>query len=832
MGRPSCGESDNHTQIHRLWRRKTIGGKNRLLFHETVSIGAFPLTRDTFTTRTKHQVMEYLSQECIPGDSLDKPHGDTKSPAAVGVESVYQANLETESPRAQSARGFPEFSELVLACRHHLLLTALLGASVSTALVVLAWCVAGALFEAESLVRIRQHQEGVFAQRTSRADDADFIRAQEELALSPQVLAAALADEQVNAVSGHVPTHDAIGWLRGLVSIDIQSGAEVMSISVRHNSPQVSQILCNAVTRAYLGETANRLTSDRKRRHEELELAAREAQDRLDELWSQLNGVASTVGSDNSQSLTIRDEIQLQTYRDYAQQSRAAQMRSNELASRLVEAQRQTPQAENSLNEDAELLLQDRPEVMAVRDLIAKLDVQIQQTREIVAHQDSPRLERLREDRRLAKEGLESLITEMRPSLRAQLREQNLIAAEGSVAQIEKQIELNESERAFLRSRMSEIDESIVRTDEKSGIQLEMSRRAVDRQTRLTDSLWQSLEELKISSQAKPRVTLFEYSKLPQQASHSRQLKAAAAAAGIGWMIVILGIGCLEWKSFRIRSISDVTAQSTRPVFPSKYAGSGLAGNRNASGAQEAAARLMLTNDRDQAIGSLMVTGVSASEPRHLVSLDLSRAFAAFRRKTLLIDCDTHAPTLSRSLAADHLPGLVQACADQSDAHKYIIPSSEEGLDFLPLGSAPGSGCWIDPQALKSLLNSLRGDYQAIVVNGPAVLSSAESLLLASHVDQTIFALFDGKTRWDELVQCEQATVQAGIALFGSILHRGNRVRRTKLRFDRQGTVHPTIDREENLRMGVAAMQQDLQQATAREAGSATRPKTNRELTS
>ncbi len=76
--------------------------------------------------------------------------------------------------------------------------------------------------------------------------------------LSPQVLAAALGKEHLQPLSAHIPTHDAVDWLRDLLRVDIQTGAEVMSISVLHPSPQVSQSLSIAVTRAYLDEVTKR----------------------------------------------------------------------------------------------------------------------------------------------------------------------------------------------------------------------------------------------------------------------------------------------------------------------------------------------------------------------------------------------------------------------------------------------------------------------------------------------------------------------------------------------------------------------------------------------
>ncbi len=413
---------------------------------------------------------------------------------------------------------------------------------------------------------------------------------------------------------------------------------------------------------------------------------------------------------------------------------------------------------------------------MAARERIAKIDSQIQQMREVAARDDSPRLKRLNEDREFLSANLDKLISNLRPQLREQSREQHRIKLESSLVQLQKQIELNQAEKEFLHSRMEEIDTTIVRTDEKNGVQLEMSRHAVDRQTRLADRLWQSLEEFKIESQSRPRVTLIELAQLPSHANHGRQLKAAAAAAGVGWLIAILGVGWFEWQGRRVRHRNDVKSHSARPVFGGNDVSARRANKEERAltvELSEAAARFMLPNKSGKTIPSLMVSSASADEPRHLVSLELARAFQSFRRRTLLIDCDTSGSYLSRQLGADQLPGLLQVCPDQMNSRQYVVPSCEEGLDFLPLGLGQGAEPWIDPQLLQSVLDSLGNDYDAIVVNGPAMMSSAESLLLASQVDQTLLAVFVGTSRWNQLAASEQIAVQAGIAVFGSVLHSG-----------------------------------------------------------
>ncbi len=149
---------------------------------------------DTVTTRTKRPVMEDPHAE----------HGlrsvQAESQGLGGISLARRSSNEGRTVQSRTRRGTPEFSELVLACRHRLVLLVFAGAVVSSALVALSWRLTDAPYEAESLVRVRQHQEVVFTPQTSRADDVAFVRAQEQLVRSPQVLAAALDDEQVRAL--------------------------------------------------------------------------------------------------------------------------------------------------------------------------------------------------------------------------------------------------------------------------------------------------------------------------------------------------------------------------------------------------------------------------------------------------------------------------------------------------------------------------------------------------------------------------------------------------------------------------------------------------------
>jgi len=707
--------------------------------------------------------------------------------------------------------------DLVFACRHQPIRALVVGLVLSAGLVWIAWLVTPARYRAEGLVRVRQQQDVIFSAQTSRSADTTFFYSQEQLVVSPQVLSAALEHEDIRALSDLIPRDEQVEWLRDQLQVEIESGSEVMSIAAVNQSPRLAYALANAVTQSYLGEVTNRMALDRERRKRELERAAKEADKRLDELWTELNTAAQTVGSDSSQSLTIRDELQLQAYRDYSRQLQAAQIRGNELEAQLASAMRR-----NSVNgpEDGpvtDMMIQNDPEVMAVKQRVQGAKSQIEQMRQIVADPNSPRLQRLMKDLEFYEADLQQVIETRSMALQEQLRNQTQSARENSLVELQQQIDRNRAEKEFLRQRMSEIDTGITRTEDKTGVQLDMWRHAIQRQTGLADSLWQSLQELKIESQSQPRVTLIELANVPSSADHSRRLKAAGAAGLMAWIMAVLGVGYVEWRDCRIRFSEDLTSRFALPVFGKDCPNGSGAVNRKriSSGPREAAAQMMLLDSSGDHIPSLMVGSAANGEPRHLVATELARSLCKFRRRTLLIDADTNGNRLSRALGVDKLPGLRQL-TPSSDVRHLIVPSEQEGLDFLSIGLRQEDENWVDPEVLRHVIDSLRDEYRAIVVCGPALLSSAESLLLASQVDVLLMAVQMGTSRWNQLAMSAQSAIQAGIGIGGCILQYSKRGRKLRLQPDRQGeTVAPSHDTsaEASLHAEIGAMKRELDQA-------------------
>lgn len=740
---------------------------------------------------------QHNALSCMSTPSNHLPTADQPSTAPSRDSRPLTGTTRTNTTRTPRSRGIPELSDLVLACRHHLMLTTVLSFTVAAGFAVFAWTMIDATYHADGLVRVREKQNVILSAQTSRSEDVAFFRTQAKLVQSPQVLAAALADEQVISLAQEIPDVEQVKWLAEQLQVETQSGSEVMSITINHPSPELAQALCNAVTKAYMAEINHRMLDDRSQRQQELQRAAMLADAQLDASWKKLNRIAEDVGSDNAHSLTLRDELQLQAYREQTRQLQAAELRGNQLRTQLADHQLHNQQRSIDDSQATESLIQKDPEIRAARNRLIQLNLQINQMQKIAADPDATRLVQLTDQREILGKELRTLVARSRAAVNQSFSARSRVAYEQSLSQIQQQIELNRSEKEYLRGQLAEINPVAMTESPKTAVPLDISRHDVEREQRLADSLWRTIQELKIESQSQPRVTLIEFAALPEHASHSKQIKGAAVSGMAGWMFVVMAIGFLEWRDCRIRHPDDVTQRTGFPVFgtasfsgpmasrgfsPKRSLASilGFASGQPSSGVREAATRIILRDQDNASTPTVMITSCVSSEPRHLVSIETALLLARFRRRVLLIDCDIDHSQLSYALGASKSVGMRQLPVGEitptfEAISQLLVATDDDHIDFLPAGPDAGDTSWIDPRSLRSTIAAMREVYDVIIVNGPSLMGSAESVLLANEVDASVFAVFINQSRFDQLSICEAIAFDAGVSVGGSILQRGKR---------------------------------------------------------
>jgi capsular exopolysaccharide synthesis family protein len=150
----------------------------------------------------------------------------------------------------------------------------------------------------------------------------------------------------------------------------------------------------------------------------------------------------------------------------------------------------------------------------------------------------------------------------------------------------------------------------------------------------------------------------------------------------------------------------------------------------------------------------LLFTSPGARDGKSTVAANYAVVTAFLQRSVLLIDADMRKPRLHELFELPGSPGLVDALNDRLElsevVHRYPALG---GLHVLTAGSPvrrPGDAS--ASAAMRTLLENACEQYEAVVVDAPAVHAAADASSLASHPGTAVVMVVDGAARRRPLV--------------------------------------------------------------------------------
>jgi polysaccharide biosynthesis transport protein len=176
----------------------------------------------------------------------------------------------------------------------------------------------------------------------------------------------------------------------------------------------------------------------------------------------------------------------------------------------------------------------------------------------------------------------------------------------------------------------------------------------------------------------------------------------------------------------------------------------------------------LLLSDRVDADHSLLMVSVSPEESAAICAVNLGISFAQAGRRTLIVDANFEAPSLH-----DHLDGMAGAgLSELLEGAKHIpyVASSEgDGLLFgLPAGSrtdrARGE---LASERFATYLGRWSRDFDEVLLIGPPLLTSSESLLLADRADEVLLVVGQTTTGLGQLLKAREMLQQINAKVVG-----------------------------------------------------------------
>jgi len=151
---------------------------------------------------------------------------------------------------------------------------------------------------------------------------------------------------------------------------------------------------------------------------------------------------------------------------------------------------------------------------------------------------------------------------------------------------------------------------------------------------------------------------------------------------------------------------------------------------------------------------TLLITSAQAHEGKTTLALSVARMRAAAQQKVVIVDADLRAPGVHPAFGLPRGPGLSEVLAGEATLDEVLRVDDQTGLAVVTAGRArPNPSDLIESEAMRALLDTLRGRFDLVVVDSPPVRAAADARLLASLTDTTLFVVRWGRTRREVALQ-------------------------------------------------------------------------------
>ena len=178
----------------------------------------------------------------------------------------------------------------------------------------------------------------------------------------------------------------------------------------------------------------------------------------------------------------------------------------------------------------------------------------------------------------------------------------------------------------------------------------------------------------------------------------------------------------------------------------------------------------------DKDLETLLITSTNASEGKSFVSSNLAISFAQADKSVLLVDCDLRKGRLHRVFGIPNTAGLSNLLtSDLRSLGKYVYATKIPNLDLITCGTYPPNPSeLLASQKNKRLIKILKNHYDIVIFDGAPVGGLADSVILASLVDETLVVVRDGYTVKNDLIFVKESLDKVGARIAGVVFNMVN----------------------------------------------------------
>lgn len=175
----------------------------------------------------------------------------------------------------------------------------------------------------------------------------------------------------------------------------------------------------------------------------------------------------------------------------------------------------------------------------------------------------------------------------------------------------------------------------------------------------------------------------------------------------------------------------------------------------------------------DTSLKVLQVTSAVKGEGKTTTAANLAISLALAGFRTLLVDADLRRPSLHRILGLkDVEAGLSDSLTNGKSWESAIQPIGTPNLSVLTAGSIPPNPAeLLSSKRMKAFIEEIKENFDMVILDSPPVISVADSAIIASRVDGTIFVSRSGFIPRHLCLQARSALDSINAKVVGCVLN-------------------------------------------------------------
>jgi capsular exopolysaccharide synthesis family protein len=680
------------------------------------------------------------------------PAGSPAGHALTAEEFAAGAELPHER---EPAGGLPVAAVLGAWWRRWLL-AATVGLTLAAVAAPAGWWLSPVKYNVFTLLRVASSEPRVLPSERGVPDANDLFRqTQVALVLSRPVIQATLRQEKVAGLGVVAREEDAAAWLEKKLTAAFIEGTEILRIAIIGEEHEELSKLIAAIQETYLQEAIKAEQTQRLGRLDEIKTITDKAEEKMRVQRQKLRGLAESLKTTDTQSLTLRQRLKLEEYAALQKELGGVRAQIRQSRGEIVTQQAKAKALRTATWSEAD-----------VNDFLEESDSQVKRAAEEVRKQEAV----VRDTKQLGTTRMvgpaEQKLKGLQQALEKTRAERRSWAAEAmrkkALANVRSAIEQANDRLHHLAGQEKEL---VVEAEAKgkeadaigiTSIELDMKRSEIEQAEAVVRSLRAEKEKLEVEVQSSAkRVTPLADGEIYKVKNTKSRLAIAGLGGAAAFLLGNLLVALAEFSRRRVHSSHEVVRElglkllGTLPRVPASSDKNGEGTARRIGPTQNLWAErvvglrtALLLGGKDGLPPVLLVTSAGAQEGKTTLASHLAVSMASTGRKTLLLDCDLRRPVLHQVFETTRTPGLSEVLRGEADPADVIRPTRVSGLFLMPAGMA-------DPEALRALSHDrvrelfdwLKANYSCIIIDTSPVLPISDTLLVGQYADGILMAL-------------------------------------------------------------------------------------------